>query len=756
MIDLTQLNEPQQAAVLCPKGPQLVVAGAGSGKTRVLTYKVAYLLSQGVPADHILALTFTNKAAREMKGRINSLVGEDTARQLWMGTFHSICARILRREAGVLGFNAVFSIYDTQDAKSLLKRVLKQKGLEDKLYPVNEVMRRISSVKNDLISPFQYAEDSALYREDCERNQPKIGEIYFAYTAQLKQANAMDFDDLLFHLNTLLSQYPKVRERWQKQFEYILVDEYQDTNYAQSCIVKVLAMPENNLFVVGDDAQSIYAFRGAKIGHILNFERQYPTATITRLEQNYRSSQNIVNIANSLIAKNPHQIPKHLFSHLEVGEKVHLNVFPDERAEAFGVANELMKRCRMGASYKDFAILYRTNAQSRVLEDACRQMGIPYYIYGGLSFYQRKIIKDALAYFTLSINPQHNESFLRAIRLGSYGIGETTLGKIEGLANEHQVSLFEVIAEPETYVLSVPATMKNRLAQFCALIQNFASLAESLDAFQFGETVLKETKLIRPNASLLDAEERDQQENLQELLNSLKELVEVRKDEGISFTPIADFLAEVSLLTDQDDRSKSDPNRISLMTVHAAKGLEFPYVFVTGMEEGLFPNSMAKTTDAIEEERRLFYVALTRAQKVCFLSNAKVRFRWGRLDYTMPSTFLKDLDDQYLDEPMGSRWAHSSPSPASVRTYFQPTPAPTPEPASLPTSLTSLGTHVGEKEQQDITCEFQVGERVRHSKFGEGTVLRTYLENENEKIEIRFDLSGTKTLLLRFARLAHL
>ena len=644
---LDALNTVQQQAVTYTEGPSLIVAGAGSGKTRVLTYRIAYLLSQGVPASRIMALTFTNKAAREMKERVARLVDVSDARYLMMGTFHSICTRLIRPHAEVLGYTRDFTIYDTTDSKSLIKAICKERSLDEKIYKPAAVLSRISMAKNSGISPREYGMNQNLLREDREARMYEVTTVYELYQARLKAANAMDFDDLLINMIRLMETSPEVCAQYQQQFQYILVDEYQDTNYIQFLLVKKLAEPQNNICVVGDDAQSIYSFRGADIRNILNFQRLYPQAKLFKLEQNYRSTQTIVNAANSLIHKNVNQIEKTVFSKKEEGQPLSLQPYMDDRTEALGVATKIQKMRHRG--YNSFAVLYRTNAQSRVIEGELRKLNIPYRIYGGTSFYQRKEIKDALGYLRLSVNARDNEALLRIVGFPGRGIGETTMKKVSANAIEHHRCYLDVMRSPDDTGLEVTAATKKKLQTFALLIDGYHDAGETMDAFAFAEMVLRTSGVLTALALDRTQEGIDRAQNVQELLNAIHEFVVQRANEGIDFTPVTDFLSEVSLLTDQDENLADTSERVTLMTVHAAKGLEFPVVFIVGMEENLFPSQFAVRPQEIEEERRLLYVAITRAMDQCYLSFARQRFRNGSFSFASPSRFLNDIDKRYFD-----------------------------------------------------------------------------------------------------------
>ncbi len=734
---LDQLNSSQREAVTYTEGPSLIVAGAGSGKTRVLTYRIAYLLQQGVPASRIMALTFTNKAAREMKERIAGLVSANDARYLAMGTFHSICTRLIRPYADLLGYTRDFSIYDTPDSKSVIKAICKERGLDEKIYKSGAVQARISMMKNNGVSPREYEMNQNLLREDREMRMYEFATIYALYEARLKAANAMDFDDLLINMLRLMDLSPEVRNRYQQQFQYILVDEYQDTNYIQFLLIKKLTEPQNNICVVGDDAQSIYSFRGADIRNILNFRQVYPNAKLFKLERNYRSTQNIVNAANSLIHKNQHQIEKTVYSEKEAGQPLNLQPYMDDRTEALGVATKIQRMRHKG--YDAFAVLYRTNAQSRVIEGELRKLNIPYRIYGGTSFYQRKEIKDALGYLRLAVNARDNEALLRIVGFPGRGIGETTMKKVSANAIEHHKCYLDVMRQPDDTGLDVSAATKKKLQAFAALIDTYHEQSETLDAFAFTETVMRTSGVMTALAMDRSTEGIDRAQNVQELLNAIHEFVEQRANEGIDYTPITDFLSEVSLQTDQDENLTDTTERVTLMTVHAAKGLEFPVVFIVGLEEQLFPSQFCIKPSEIEEERRLLYVAITRAEEQCYISFARQRFRNGSFTFNSPSRFLQDIDRQYFEmtRPVAPK-IQTTPSTPIIRNI--PSSPKTPV-SGATTSLTNAA--------------WKPDDRVSHRVFGVGTVLRVYRDEvtENDKIEIRFDTQGTKTLLLTHAKL---
>ena len=705
---LDQLNEAQREAVTCTEGASLIVAGAGSGKTRVLTYRIAYLLQQGVPASRIMALTFTNKAAREMKERIQKLVGEE-ARYLMMGTFHSVCVRLIRPYAELLGFTHDFSIYDTPDQKSVIKGICKERGLDEKIYKPTAVLARISMAKNNGIAPDAYGMNQQLLREDREARMYELATVYALYQARLKAANAMDFDDLLINMIRLMNTNPEVCDRYQQQFQYILVDEYQDTNYIQFVLVKKLAEPQNNICVVGDDAQSIYSFRGADIRNILNFRQVYPSAQVFKLERNYRSTQN------------------------DEGQPLQVQAYMDDRTEALGVATKIQRMRHKG--YDAFAVLYRTNAQSRVIENELRKLNIPYRIYGGTSFYQRKEIKDALGYLRLAVNRRDNEALLRIVGFPGRGIGETTMKKVAENAIEHHRCYLDVMRSPDETGLEVASGTKKKLQAFAQLIDGFAAQSEELDAFAFTEMVLRTSGVMTALAVDLSTEGVDRAQNVQELLTAIHEFVDQRAQEGVDYTPITDFLSEVSLLTDQDDNLTDTSERVTLMTVHAAKGLEFPVVFIVGLEENLFPSQFAVKPSEVEEERRLLYVAITRAMEQCYLSFAKQRFRNGSFSFASQSRFFNDIDRRF----MGVERA-AAPKVQSV--------------PNIPIIQSAPKTPV-RQEQTPITSSWKAGDRVSHRVFGQGTVMRVYRDEvtENDKIEIAFDTQGTKTLLLTHAKL---
>ncbi len=762
---LNELNENQRRAVEYTDGASLVIAGAGSGKTRVLTYKIAYLLKKGLAPSSILALTFTNKAAREMKARIATMVGERTARYLWMGTFHSVFSRILRNEADKIGYTKNFTIYDSSDSNSLIKSIVKELKLDDKQYKHGLVHSRISFAKNNLITPDAYLGNPDLMKADMNARVPMLSDIYRLYCHRCKQADAMDFDDLLLQTNVLFRNFPDVLHKYQQAFAYILVDEYQDTNFAQYLIVKKLAELHERICVVGDDAQSIYSFRGANIDNILQFKNAYNNAQVFKLEQNYRSTQTIVNAANSLIDKNSQQIRKTIFSEKETGKPIKLlNVFTDLEEGAVVAQHISSLHYKDKFDFQQIAILYRTNSQSRVLEEALRKEGIPYRIYGGLSFYQRKEIKDVIAYCRLICNPNDEEALKRIINYPARGIGDTTVNKLMECSQLHAVSAWEVLADMLRYNLPVNAGTANKLAQFCEMINVFASQVTTQGAYELVNSVVKTTGVISDTFVDRSPENLSKQENVQELLKAIHEFCETKNANGEpSFLP--DFLSEVSLLTDQDTDKESDNDKITLMTVHAAKGLEFRAVFIVGMEEDLFPSAYTVASEReLEEERRLFYVAITRAEELCFISYSKSRFRNGKTNFSNPSRFIKDIDAQYLDQPKEKEWSPKQSNSGSwdddvemERNRFGNASYPTPKPVtpSMPPTLKRLVKIENQSTDKVVTVNAGIptGVFVKHSIFGIGKVLETTIVNGNEKAEIDFGEKGVKSLLLKFAKL---
>lgn len=744
---LDELNPAQRAAVEYNEGPHLVIAGAGSGKTRVLTYKIAYLLQQGVNAGNILALTFTNKAAREMKTRIAALVGEHVARYLWMGTFHSICSRILRQEAEYIGYTRDFTIYDTTDSKSVIKHIVKDMQLDEKQYKTSVVLGRISMAKNQLLSPTSYSANREYIMQDRFARIPEVARIYAEYNRRLKACNAMDFDDLLYMTNVLFKNNVEVLHKYQEYFHYLLVDEYQDTNYSQYLIVKRLAEPQNNVCVVGDDAQSIYSFRGANIENILTFQKGYETAKLFKLERNYRSTQIIVNAANSLIRHNRGQIPKAVYSELAMGDRLQLSTYMSDRDEGKAVATQIKQLYRQGYDYEQMAVLYRTNAQSRVIEDELRHLGVPYRIYGGMSFYQRKEIKDAIAYFRLAVNPADNEAFIRVINYPLRGIGDTTVMKVREAARMAGCSMMEAILDPQAAQLSVNNATQNKLNLFAAMIQGFGEKVATMDAYEFASMVLRDSGVMREAKADTTQEGIARYENLEEMLSGIHEFVEQKLRDGQAFTPMTDFLSEVSLLTDQDENKDDNQARVTLLTVHAAKGLEFKVTFIVGLEENLFPSQFCQAPKEIEEERRLLYVAITRSMERCYLTNARQRFRNGQTVFSSPSRFIKDIDSCYIQSSQGLGITPQRP----VMPEMPKIPATSTQ-GKLKKLSPATGGGTG-KSHKEVRSEWKKGDRVEHKVFGAGTVLDVYRENDNDKIDIKFDNNGQKTLLLTYAKL---
>lgn len=832
---LKDLNEAQRAAVEYIDGPSLVIAGAGSGKTRVLTYKIAYLLSQGMKPWSIMALTFTNKAAREMKERIGKLVGNDLAQHLYMGTFHSIFSRILRAEAEHIGFNNNFTIYDESDSRSLIKAIVKEMGLDDKKYKPAAVHAKISMAKNNLMSAAAYDSDAAIFEQNKRAQMPEVGKIFVAYVQRCKQANAMDFDDLLTLTYQLFREHEDIRHKYAARFDYVLVDEYQDTNHVQMSIVMQLCQEKQRVCAVGDDSQSIYSFRGANIDNILNYQRQFQGTRLFKLEQNYRSTQTIVEAANSLIKHNRNQIPKDVFSENAKGEKIQYKPAYSDKEEAAIVAKDV-KRIRRedGCQYSDFAILYRTNAQSRSFEEEFRKQGIPYRIYGGLSFYQRKEIKDIIAYFRLVTNPDDEEAIKRIINYPARGIGATTVLKIADCAHQNQVSFWEVIGAPERYGLAVTKGTMNKLETFRLLISSFIERAQTTDVYELGDAIIKESGISQDIMSGKDADDLARQENLEEFLSGMSAFVEERREEGrFDELFLQDYLQDVALLTDADSDGDKDEPRVSLMTVHAAKGLEFPTVFVVGLEENIFPSPLsAASLRELEEERRLLYVAITRAEKHCILTNAKNRWRYGKMEFDNPSRFIDEIDGKLIDSQdeaggslFGSRadsmsdqpeWARAQRSrrpwedaeqpryssryqnSKPVASQFVADPKPSlfddePEtshtsgrssvsgrsslsegnfksvralnaakrymethsshPASRSTgsSAASVSSSVASSAGSS-SCGLQEGMKIEHQRFGRGTVLKIEGTGENTKATVEFVHSGTKQLLLKYAK----
>ena len=756
---LNELNEGQRKAVEYCEGPQLVIAGAGAGKTRVLTYKIAYLLEQGLAPWNILALTFTNKAAREMKERIGRIVGQDSAVRLQMGTFHSVFARILRVEADIIGFGSNFTIYDQTDARSLVKNIIKEMQLDDKVYKPASVSDRISMAKNHLLLPQQYASSSWAV-DDAQHKRPQLCNIYKRYIERCRQANAMDFDDLLVQTFLLFRDHDDVRQKYVNRFQYVLVDEYQDTNYAQQEIVLLLTKERGRVCVVGDDAQSIYSFRGAEIDNILNFQKMYEGARLYKLEQNYRSTKLIVQAANSLIRKNERQIYKDVFSENEQGEHLVLKPAYSDKEEAMIVCNDI-KRIRRddGCSYSDFAVLYRTNAQSRSFEEQMRKDNIPYRIYGGMSFYQRKEIKDVIAYFRVVANPNDEEALRRIVNYPSRGIGDTTVGKIVDTANMHNVSLWQVISQPIVFSLKLSKGTQAKIEAFKTMIDGWKARIGVEDAYELGHSIIMESGVSKDIYSSTNPEDLSRQENLEEFLGGMQDFVESRKEEGReSEIGLSDFLQEVALLTDVDSEGEEGESKVALMTIHAAKGLEFPTVFIVGLEENIFPSPMCvNTMRELEEERRLLYVAITRAEKHCILTYAQTRFRYGRMECDTPSRFIKDIDSQLLKIEGGggrivgyasshsttgySRPSYQNPRPVATQFIADPKPRLMPLRKEAPAPQSVVG-NIGLRE----------GNVIEHQRFGVGTVMKVEGSGENTKASVAFKNAGTKQLLLKFAK----
>lgn len=767
---LVNLNESQRKAVLHKEGPMIIIAGAGSGKTRVLTYRIAHLMHQGIDAFNILALTFTNKAAREMKHRISEVVGGSEAKNLWMGTFHSVFARILRSEAGKLGFPPNFTIYDTQDSVRLLTSIIKEMQLDKDRYKAKQILQRISSFKNSLITVKTYFNDPELIGADKAAGRPKTGEIYQNYVDRCFKAGAMDFDDLLLRTNELLTRFPDVLSKYQQRFKYILVDEYQDTNHSQYLIVRALADRFQNICVVGDDSQSIYAFRGANIQNILNFQRDYDEVRLFKLEQNYRSTKNIVQAANSVIEKNKTKIEKEVWTANEAGSKIKVMRTFSEAEEGRFIANSIFDNSmNLQLRNNSFAILYRTNAQSRAIEDALRKKDIKYKIYGGLSFYQRKEIKDVLAYLRLLVNPNDEEALKRIINYPMRGIGNTTLDKLSVAANHYKKSIFEILLNLENLAINLNSGTKAKLNNFCIMMQSFQIESKSKNAFEIAEYVVKKTFIIRDLEKEGTPEGISRIENIQELLNGIKDFIEVQKEKNEDES-LEIFLEDVALATDFDKEKQDDVPRVSLMTIHLAKGLEFPFVYIVGLEENLFPSAMSMNTrNELEEERRLFYVALTRAEQQAYLSYAQTRYRWGKLVDCEPSRFLEEIDEQYLEYLTAKTLPKSvnkfvnedifGSVPQNKIRFKKPTSRPSARnsqpkiPAFKPPSNLKKVSQATSSGENLFDRSIAVGNIVEHSKFGKGEVLALDGQGANQKAEIRFNNAGLKKLLLQFAKL---
>lgn len=795
---LNDLNDSQQKAVEFIDGPSLVIAGAGSGKTRVLTYKIAYLLEQGMKPWSIMALTFTNKAAREMKERIANLVGEDLAQHLYMGTFHSIFSRILRAEAEHIGFNSNFTIYDESDSRSLLKAIIKEMGLDDKTYKPAAVHAKISMAKNNLMGASAYGEDSDIYQQNKRANMTAMSKVYATYVQRCKQANAMDFDDILVLTYQLFHDHEDVRRKYSDRFDYILVDEYQDTNHVQMSIVMQLCREKCRVCAVGDDSQSIYSFRGANIDNILNFQKQLPGTQLFKLEQNYRSTQTIVEAANSLIKHNRNQIPKNVFSEKARGEKIQYKPAYSDKEEAVIVAKDIKRIKRQDdCGYQDFAILYRTNAQSRSFEEEFRKQGIPYRIYGGLSFYQRKEIKDIIAYFRLVANPDDEEAIKRVINYPARGIGATTVQKIAGCALQNQVSFWDVIGAPDQYGLSVNKGTLTKLDNFRLLISSFIDRSHTMDVFELGDAIIKESGISADIMTGKNADDLARQENLEEFLGGMSAFVEERREEGrMDEAFLTDYLQDVALLTDADSDGDKDEPRVSLMTVHAAKGLEFATVFVVGLEENIFPSILsASSARELEEERRLLYVAITRAEKHCILTNAKNRFRYGKMEFDNPSRFIDEIDASLIEEtgesasqggygermpwdngynrtrrpsswnaeeepeyrrgyqrarPVASQFM-ADPQP-DFRSHSQSSIRSSDQPSFKPVKAVESARRIMGKKESPSVGGLDEGMKIEHQRFGLGTVVKIEGTGENAKATVEFVNSGRKQLLLKFAK----
>lgn len=769
---LNELNDSQRKAVEATEGPVMVIAGAGSGKTRVLTYRIAHLINKGVDPFNILSLTFTNKAAQEMKERIGKIVGYSESRNIWMGTFHSVFARILRTEAEKIGYPQNFTIYDTQDAKNLIKTILKEQGLDEKIYKPNLVYNRISSAKNNLLSAAAYLNNTTIQSEDRQAAKPKIGEVYKIYESRCFKAGAMDFDDLLFKTNVLLRDFPDVLNNYQHRFKYILVDEYQDTNFSQYIIVKKLAAAFENICVVGDDAQSIYAFRGANIQNILNFKSDYADAKTFKLEENYRSTKNIVNAANSIIKHNEKQIEKNVFTSNPEGKKIKVHRAATDNEEGKIVANLIFDTQQSyQARNKDFAILYRTNAQSRAMEEALRRKNISYKIYGGTSFYQRKEIKDLLSYFRMIINPNDEEALKRIINYPARGIGKTTMDKIAIVANNNKKSLWHIVTNLNQYNVGINSGAQTKIGGFIEMMKSFASQLTSKNAYDLGNEIASTTGILKELYTDRTPEGISRYENIQELLNGLKEFTETQNEEEGDVTPrgLAEFLQDVALLTNADNEKDEDRDKVTLMTIHSAKGLEFPYVHIVGLEENLFPSQMVLTSRAdLEEERRLFYVAITRAEKAIHLSFASSRYKWGSLIFCEPSRFIEEIDEEFLeftfqkgsnsqqdtthfDETFSAQNNYKSNGNYKKKSTMPPkrnTPAKVVQ--TSPKNMTKVTSATSNKADSAASLSLEKGMMVNHQKFGNGII-----ENlENGKATINFQNVGNKQLLLKFAKLS--
>ena len=743
---LNNLNESQQKATLYNEGASLIIAGAGSGKTRVLTYKIAYLLTTGIQPYRILALTFTNKAANEMKERIAQIVGKKIT---WMGTFHSVFSKILRQHAELIGFTPQFTIYDSSDSKSLVKNIIKTMNLDEKIYKPSNILSKISMLKNHLISPTAYEADYQNQQNDYLKKIPEFYNIYKQYVERCKHSNVMDFDDLLFNTNLLFSSFPDVLKQYQELFSFILIDEYQDTNYSQHLIVKALAAKHQKVCAVGDDAQSIYSFRGANIDNILTFQRDFPNCKLFKLEQNYRSTKNIVDAANSLIEKNNHQIRKTIFSKNKRGNLIELINSYSDFDEAASISSKIRQILRLNDyNYSDFAVLYRTNSQSRVLEDAFRKNNIPYKIYGGISFYQRKEIKDILAYCRLTINKNDEEALRRIINYPARGIGDTTQIKLFNAAHSYGTSVFEVAETPTIFNVKINSGTQKKLLDFTKKIEEYTLFYQANDAYASVEKIIKESGIITDILTDNTPENISKKENIDEFLNMVYEFCDRKANEGESNFSLTDFLAEVALFTDQDNESEEEQNKVTLMTVHAAKGLEFKNVFIAGLEEQLFPSALCQTPSELEEERRLLYVAITRAEDNCILSYAKSRFRNGQTQFSNPSRFIKDIDSQFLHQQQEYTTFYGRETTNTFKEYRSHT--------SKIISIHSPQKNIETTNSTPISTnndEIQVGSKVIHALLGKGIVVDLEGHGDERKAKVEFQTRGTKQLLLKYAKL---
>ena len=740
---LSQLNESQKLPTVHKNGPVMVIAGAGSGKTRVLTYRIAYLMEIGVDPFSILALTFTNKAAKEMKERIGLIVGETNAKSLWMGTFHSIFARILRSESEYLGYSSNFSIYDTQDSERLISSIIKELKLDKDLYKHRNIRNRISSLKNNLVTVKAYLNNPELVQQDKESRKPMFGKIYQTYVNRCFKASAMDFDDLLLKTNELLNRFPEVLAKYQQRFKYIHVDEYQDTNHSQYLIVKALADKFENICVVGDDAQSIYGFRGANIENILSFQKDYPNSSVYRLEQNYRSTQNIVNAANSVISNNLNKLEKKVWTENEIGEKIELSETPTDSEEGRFVASSIFEaKHNLQLQNDQFAVLYRTNAQSRSIEDALRRKNIPFQIYGGLSFYQRKEIKDILAYLRLIINSKDDESLKRVINYPGRGIGLTTLEKIQIYSNENNLTLFEVLENINNYVINVNKGTKEKLFDFFSMIKSFQISNENLNALEILNEVLKRVGIINLLKNEGTPEAISRIENIEELINAVQDFIDGQKEIVDSIGSLSEFLEDVALITDLDKEVDNTKPKVSLMTIHLAKGLEFSHVYIVGLEEDLFPSALSSTTRSdLEEERRLFYVALTRAMKKVTISYSKTRYRWGKLNDCEPSRFISEIEEKYIKSIKSNFINRNFNKLKSNKLRFE-----------IPERKKTLKSVSGNSTLNSSYIDINQGDIIIHNRFGKGQVISTEGSGGDKKAEVLFKTSGTKKILLKFAK----